>query len=306
MAIQSIPTNKLWGLIFVLLTHDLAGERKATAADPSKIAVTVRQQSGWTVAETSSFCCCVQQEAMARDLATACEQWKQRLAQTWGPTMDIQVWSPRCEIVVHPSLAEYRAALGRPGDASVGSTRLQFDGERVVLRRIDLRCDATDWCVAALPHELTHVVLAECFPKRPLAPWADEGLAMLSETSLKQQQRMTDLRHALQHRSTYRIADLLAVRQLPPTHLRDAYYGQSLALTSWLVERASPRVFARFLQACDETSLDEALRQEFGLDGVAELEREWQRWARAPQGLDLVELWPPLDAQAVIASTRDE
>ncbi|HUQ71058.1 MAG TPA: hypothetical protein VM165_16135 [Planctomycetaceae bacterium] len=183
---------------------------------------------------------------------------------------------------------------------------MQFDGDRVVMRRIDLRCDASDWCVAALPHELTHVVLAERFHSRPLAPWADEGIAMLSEASLKQQQRMTDLRHALQHRPTYRIRDLLAVRQLPPAHLRDAYYGQSLALTSWMVDRATPQGFARFLQTCDTASLDEAVRQELGLNGVADLEREWQQWVLSPQGLDLVKLWPPLDSPAVIASTVDE
>ncbi|MDZ4684019.1 MAG: hypothetical protein SH850_02950 [Planctomycetaceae bacterium] len=306
MAIQSLLTKKLRGLFFVFLILGPAGERKATADDPAKIAVTVRQQSGWTVAETPSFCCCVKQEATARNLATACEQWKQRLAQTWGPTTGIQAWSPRCEIVVHASLAEYRSTLGRPGDASVGSTRLQFDGERVVLRRIDLRCDAADWCVAALPHELTHVVLAEEFHNRPLPPWADEGIAMLSEVPHKQQQRMADLRRTLQHRSTYRIADLLAVRQLPPAHLRDAYYGQSLALTSWMVERATPQGFARFLQACDVMPFDEAIQKELGLKSVADLEREWRQWVHSPQSHHLVSLSPPLAAQATLAFARDE
>lgn len=298
-------TKTLRGLIVVWACAGLAGERVASAAEPAKIAVTVRQQTGWHVAETANFCCCTLRDAAARDLAIACEQWRQRLCQTWGSNAEIPSWSPRCEVVVHPTQAAYRSALGRPGDASVGSTRMQFDGQRVVLRRVDLRCDAADWCVAALPHELTHIVLAERFHDRPLAPWADEGMAMLSESPLKQQQRMADLHNALQYRSTYRIADLFAVRQLPPAHLRDAFYGQSLALTSWMVARATPQGFARFLQACDAMPLDEALQQELGLDSVAQLEREWRQWVQARQNFDLVKLWPPIDSNAFIADAHD-
>lgn len=57
-------------------------------------------------------------------------------------------------------------------------------------------------------------------------------------------------------------------------------------------------------QACEKTSVDEALRQELELDGIAELEREWNTWAQSSRGLDLVELWPPFDRPAVVASLR--
>jgi hypothetical protein len=306
MTTPTALSKRMWGLVFVSLAVGLVDDRMTLADEPAKIAVTVRSQAGRYVAESANFCCRATREAASRELAIVCEHWRQRLCQTWGEQMAARVWSPRCEIVVHANLAEYRAALGRPGDTSVGSTRMQFDGDRVVLRRIDLRCDAADWCHAALPHELTHVVLGDRFHQRPLAPWADEGIAMLSETPHKRQQRMTDLRHAFQHRSTYSIRDLLAVRQLPPAALRDAYYGQSLALTSWMIERTTPQRFTQFLQACEKTSVDAALRQEMGLDGIAELEREWNTWVQSSQGLDLVELWPAFDHPVVVASTRNE
>ncbi len=306
MALKTTLIKRMWGLVFASLAAGLAEDRLAAAAEPAKIAVSVRQQAGRQVAETPNFCCRMTSEASVRELAIACEHWRQRLCQTWGAHMAVPVWSPPCEIVVHSNLAEYRSALGRPGDTSVGSTRMQFDGDRVVLRRIDLRYDAADWCHAALPHELTHVVLADRFHHRPLAPWADEGIAMLSETSHKRQQRMTDLRHAFQHRSTYPIRDLLTVRKLPPAPLRDAYYGQSLALTSWMVERTTPQRFTQFLHACEKMSVDEALRQEMGLDGIAALEREWSKSVQSSRALDLVELWPPFDPLTAVASTRDE
>jgi hypothetical protein len=305
MTMQTALFNRLGGLLCFSLTVGLIEYQVAIADEPEKIAMNVRQQAGRHIAETSNFCCQTMRDSSSRELAIACEHWRQRLCQTWGE-QTTRTWSPRCEIVVHSNLAEYRSALGRPGDTSVGSTRMQFDGDRVVLRRIDLRCDAADWCHAALPHELTHVVLADRFHQRPLAPWADEGIAMLSEVSHKRQHRLADLRHALQHRSTYRIRDLLAVRQLPPAALRDAYYGQSLALTSWMIDRTTPQRFARYLLACETTSVDEALRREMGLSGIAELEREWNSWIQSPQDLDLVELWPSFDPPIVVASTRNE
>ncbi len=306
MTTQTSVTSRLCRLVFALLMWRLVEDRVAVADEPASVAVTIRQQDERHFAEAPNFCCRAMGDASARDLAVACECWRQRLSQTWGEHTTASSWSPKCEIVVHANLAEYRSTLGRPGDTSVGSTRMQFDGDRVVLRRIDLRCDVADWCHAALPHELTHVVLADRFHNRPLAPWADEGIAMLSEVSHKQQQRMTDLRHAFQRRSTYPIRDLLAVRQLPPAPLRDAYYGQSLALTSWMVERTTPQRFTQFLHACEKMSVDEALRQEMGLDGIAALEREWTKWVQSSQGLDLVELWPPFDPLTAVASARDE
>lgn len=306
MTIPTAVIRRTWGLFLLALIAGHVADRVARAGEVAKIAVTVHQQAGLHAAETSNFCCRTMHENSARKLAIVCEHWRQLLRQTWGEQAIVRTWSPRCEIVVHSSLAEYRSALGRPGDTSVGSTRMQFDGDRVVLRRIDVRCDAADWCQAALPHELTHVVLADQFRHRPLAPWADEGIAMLSEVSHKRQQRMADLRHALQHRSTYRIRDLLAVQQLPPVPLRDAYYGQSLALTSWMIQRTSPQRFLQFLQACEKMSVDEALRQKMGLEGIAELEREWGKWVQSSPDLDLVELWPTFDRLTTVASTRNE
>ena len=67
-------------------------------------------------------------------------------------------WSLKCDVHVHPHREAYNRALNRANDTSVGSTMMNFDEGRAVLRRIDVRTDASDWSNAALPHELTHVV----------------------------------------------------------------------------------------------------------------------------------------------------
>jgi len=154
-----------------------------------------------------------------------------------------------------------------------------------VQRRIDLRCDADGWSVDALPHELTHVVLAARFPGRQLPPWADEGMAMLSESSAKRQIRLANLRQNLQQQAGFSLPELMAVRQLPPAHRRDAFYGQSLAVTAWLIDRAGPQEFARLLEAAEGTTFDEALRRQFHIAGVEGLEQEWRRWATSPAPL---------------------
>ena len=71
---------------------------------------------------------------------------------------------------------------------------MNFDQGRTVLRRIDVRADASDWSNAALPHELTHVVLGERFGGHALPRWADEGIAMLSESREKHRERVANLR----------------------------------------------------------------------------------------------------------------
>jgi hypothetical protein len=274
-----------------------------TAAAPSEDSVTVRQRNGWCVAESRNFSCWTCLEAhRARELAAACETWRVRLQETWGGEGDKRDWIPRCEIVVHSTQSAYNAALARPGDASVGSTQIRYDVERVVQRRVDLRADASDWANAALPHELTHVVLGERFGGRPLPAWADEGLAMLSESPAKRNARLADLRRTLRHRPTYSIGELLSVRQLPAPQRRDAFYGQSLALTSRLVERFGPRDFARFLESCQTTTVDEALRTEFAISGVDGLERDWRQWTRSPAALTIVDLWEPSGSSLATAT----
>ena len=303
---ESLRCGWAFALLIPVIANSSIFAADAPAA-PATLPVTVSHRNGWCVAETRNFACWTCQGTQpARELAKTCETWRAQLCEVWGVESADAAWTPRCEIVIHPSQIAYCRALRRPGDASVGSTRMQFDGDRVVQRRIDLRCDASDWTTAALPHELTHVVLAERFGGRPLPPWADEGLAMLSESAAKRAVRLADLRHALRHRPTYRLRELLSVRQLPPAHLRDAFYGQSLALTSCLIDRSTPQDFAEFLEACQSSSIDAALQQEFGLAGTESLEAEWRAWMRSPEAITIVDLWAGFDAKMSVAMTDDE
>src|SRR5262249_53738364 len=93
-------------------------------------------------------------------------------------------WNGKCDLFLHPTGQAYSQATGAPAE-SPGHSSIDADprdAERVQHRRIDLRTDHAYMLVAVLPHEVTHTVLAGQCGHRPIPRWADEGLAVLSET----------------------------------------------------------------------------------------------------------------------------
>ena len=56
-----------------------------------------------------------------------------------------------------------------------------------------------------------------------------------------------------------------------------AFYGQSASLTTFLIERDSPERFVEFIEKATMLGYDAALQKCYGIDGVAELDRQWQR-----------------------------
>jgi hypothetical protein len=237
------------------------------------------ESQGWKIVETANFRCQSQLEwAAARELAASCEAWKAALQMHWFGDEQALTWQPRCEVIVHPTQAGYNQTLGRPGDRSVGCTSLKCDGGRVVYRRIDVRSDAIDWSNAALPHEMTHVVLADRFGDKLMPSWINEGVAMLAEDEAKQRLRWTDLRSTLRTRPRYHLGDLMRVTNHPPASLRDAFYGQSLSLVGFLVEQADRETFWKFTGRLAQTSPEKALSEIYGYRSVDELQLAWRSW----------------------------
>lgn len=264
------------GLILVsMVSPGISGEV------PS-IPIQVHRSGVWTVADSPNFrCCCQLSNPVCIPLMERCEHWLQLLRQTWTEgEADKTVWNPKCELVLHPSQTAYNLALNRPGDTSVGSTQMTFDEGRCLFRRIDLRADAKDWQNGALPHELTHTVLAERFGGRPLPRWIDEGIAMLSESEGKRRARLLDLRRTLDRGRSMPIQQLLRIDRLPAPELRDAYYGQSIGLTSWFVERSTPAEFATFVEELLRDGFEPALERHYELRGISELQLKWNEAVR--------------------------
>jgi hypothetical protein len=145
------------------------------------------------IAESPNFRvhCCSTAERIT-ELVVSCEQQRTHCQQVWVGE-PCPTWHSKCELVVHRDVRSYSSELGRGSERTSGCSTIQLDRGRVVRRRIDLRADAIDCYSDSLPHELTHVVLADQFPESRIPPWADEGIAMLPESPEKLQRRLTVL-----------------------------------------------------------------------------------------------------------------
>ena len=275
----------------------------ATASEPSQPVVLRECRRGeWFVQETPNFQVWSQLPEHDRQLlAESCEAWRRDFQAEWFGRQSAGCWEPKCQVVVHPTAEGYNRALGRLNDRSVGCTTLKLDEGRVVYRRIDLRADAADWQTSALPHELTHVVIAGYLGRGDLPPWADEGMAALAEPEAKQARRAAALEQSRASGHVYAVRDLLALNQPPRAEYRSAFYGQSVSLVRFLVEREGHEGFVEFLQASASRGQEPALRDVYGIHDAEELERLWQSPRERPEQTSLNHGRPDiaLESQAI-------
>jgi hypothetical protein len=266
----------------VVLVLPLVAQGAEQTDQSGKACVTrTYETKGWFVQETASFrVICRTNAADAGRLPQACEALRRQLQTTWfGAVTD--EWSPRCEIVVHPAVAGYVKQLGPGSEQSSGCATIDIEKGLVVRRRIDLRVDADDWLVSALPHEMTHVILADKFATKQIPRWADEGMAILSEPEARQAMRRSAMQRALTRVPRYAAGELLALREYPTGVRRDAFYGQCPSLVAFLLERESPAKFIEFLQLGQKQGFESALTDVYQIRSVADLDARWH-----PQLLD--------------------
>ncbi len=259
-----------------------AGESPVKRQSPSENVVAKSYESqGWLVQETVSFrVFCRTGNPDAARLPEACEALRRQLQETWLGAGSTE-WSPRCDVVLHPTVAGYVRELGPASRQSSGCASIDIQKGKVLKRRIDLRADADDWMISALPHELTHVVLADRFATKQIPRWADEGMAILSEPVARQAVRRSAMERALGKAPRYTAADLMGLAEYPSGAQRDAFYGQSASLVAFLIERDSPERFLEFVELGQKQGFERALTEVYALRSLTELDSHWR-----PQLLD--------------------
>lgn len=230
----------------------------------------------WAIHETPNFRVYVSPRlGSGEKLPAACEALRRQLRETWFETVGDD-WAPKCDVVVHATQADYVRALGPGSESSSGCATIDIVPGQVRSRRIDLRGDATDWLDSALPHELTHVVIAERFTKVRIPRWADEGLAILAEPNRKQERRREALRVSLHVSRPWTAADLTAMTEYPVPARRDVFYGQSASLVAYLIERESPARFLEFLELSTTAGAEPALAKVYGIESWRQIESAWR------------------------------
>src|SRR5437868_7452220 len=89
-------------------------------------------------------------------------------------------WAPRCGVYLYAGGEAYSRATGERA-TNAGHAKYVREGGTILSRRIHLRVDDVNLLTRVLPHETTHLVLADRFTGRDLPRWADEGMATLAE-----------------------------------------------------------------------------------------------------------------------------
>ncbi len=184
--------------------------------------------------------------------------------------------------MLHPNDASYLKEVGAGAVSTVASSLVDQLRGRIRIRRIDVRAVDSDWLAAALPHEMTHVVLADRFVGRTLPRWIDEGAAILADPEEKRLRHKEEMWGALSNRSAFRVVELLTLEDYPAAHRWGTFYGQSASVVEYLVAQKSPADFVRFVDLALEKGYDASLRQVYGIAGIAELEQHWNAHAPSP------------------------
>ena len=209
----------------------------------------------------------------AAEFAASCESLRQQIQKKWLDKAATEPWRPRCEIVLHATKSSYTRVVGNGAGQTSGSSLIRHEMNCVVLRRIDLVVDQRG-TTTALPHELTHVVLADEFGGQQPPPWLDEGIATLADTDAKQARHQRDCQAAIRSGTAFHLNELLTLDKISSDRF-PAFYGQSVSLVKFLSELDVPAKLLPFSRIAGEKGYDEALKTTYNINGVGHLHRLW-------------------------------
>jgi hypothetical protein len=264
------------------LLEVIQGMRGAPA--PQKLAAIAvkhfkENQAGWRLAETANFRIFHSQSpGYAEQVAQLVERVRSEMHHKWfggEPTP----WTPKCDVVIHATPEAYQKATGvsreSPGHASIGLDR---STGRVATRRIDFPYGSPALMTDVLPHEATHVVLGGNFGKFEVPRWADEGMAVLSETETRIEAHRRNLAKALRDGKLMPVKAVITSKDYPHPSQVMTFYAQSTALVEYLTKLAGPETFARFVRdGLEGKNYEEALRKHYNVRDFNELEQRWRR-----------------------------
>jgi hypothetical protein len=248
----------------------------------------------WETYDTPSFRIFHHDARLAEQAGEAAEIARASQARRWGSRTAQRPWAPRCELYLYPTGALLARETGQPDD-SPGFSTMQSDGQRVVARRTNLRADHPQLLTAILPHEVTHVVLADLFTFQQIPRWADEGIAVLAEPRAEQERRIAELDEPLRTGRVFELDKLMAM-DYPRANDWPLYYAQSVSLTRFLVEQGTPEQFVEFVRLMHAKGIAPALRAAYRIHGFDELQERWLEHAKA-QLVPIKEVQREPDAQ---------
>ena len=234
-----------------------------------------QNKEGWHVTESAHFRIFHRKDnAYAERVAHIAEHTRATMYRKWFQSDGIE-WQPICELILHPTAADYTHMTGVPSN-SPGHSRIESDPSgRVIARRMDLRLDITTMLEAVLPHETTHVVLAGMFGNALVPRWADEGIAVLSEPDDKIEQHRRNLVKHHKDGLLFGLKQLMELKDYPHPRQIGAFYAQSVVLVEFLTQKRGPKTLTDFVNDGIRHGYETALQRHYGVT-FTQLEEEWR------------------------------
>ncbi len=227
----------------------------------------------WQVWETTNFRILHGDPVMAQQAASIAEACRAEQLGRWAGVGSPAPWAPRCDIYLYPNAVIFNQMTGQPAD-SPGFSTMGLNAGRVVARRVNLRADHPNLLSAVLPHEVTHVVLADLFPDLQIPRWADEGIAVLSEPESEQSLRAADLAKPLESGELFTLGELMRM-DYPDGKFWSLYYAQSVSLTRFLVAQGTPSQFLEFVRGSQHNGIEPELKRLYGIESLDQLQERW-------------------------------
>jgi hypothetical protein len=271
-------------------------------AEQAQSAASNNPSIAWQVHETANFRIFHRDAGLAAQAGEAAENVRALQAKRWGSAMAARPWSPRCDLYLYPTGQALASETGQP-DTSPGFSTIQSNGQRIVARRTNLRGDHPQVLSAILPHEVTHVVLADLFASDQIPRWADEGIAVLAEPYAEQQLRLAELREPVESGRIFPLKKLMGIDS-PSAKDWSLYYAQSVSLARFLVDQGTPDRFVQFVKDSTTRGIEPALKSVYEINSVAELESRWLEHVKGRQLGALKEARREPDDQPPPAETR--
>jgi hypothetical protein len=208
-------------------------------------------------------------EEIARQVADTAERCRDDLALAWlGKTLPR--WYRPCQVTVK---------IGQLGAG--GATTFAFDGGEVFGWRMTVQGSLERVLDSVIPHEVSHTILATHF-RRPLPRWADEGAATLVEHESEQHRQRLLLRQVWKSSRHIPLRELLAMTEYPQDMQSVmTLYAEGYSLADFLVQARGREQFLEFLDDAHEHGWDVALKQNYSLGGLQDLEQRWTGWVEA-------------------------
>lgn len=238
------------------------------------VASTPGVAAGWEQIEGASFRVLFHgSREMANEIAQTAEAARRAMYERWaGPPAS--EWSPRCDIYLHATAADYAKATGKNAEIA-GHSTVSIKGERVMSRRIDLRRDDAAVLDCTLAHQITLVLLAEMFAEQPLPRWALVGMAVLAESPESVASYRRAVPGLLQEKKLFAVGPFMEKAEYPTAENMTPFYAESVSLVSYMVELRGPKAFAAFLREAPRRGISKALASHYEIKSPADLQDRW-------------------------------